>query len=800
MAGPWEDYQPQAQNAPWEEYASFKMAKAPEKQSSSFGNPADMVAGAVRGAGSIGATLLAPLDMAKDAIAGKGLSLESNRQRRADMDSALKELGANTDSYAYGGGKLIGEIAGTAGAGGVLAKPLLSVAPKLAQAIASSGFSAGAPASGLIGRAADMGARMAGGAISGGMSAGLVGENPTMGAAIGGAFPPAAKAIGVAGGAIGRGVSSIFTPQQQAMAKKIADMTGQSVDDVLKTLSMKDTSILGIKPTVPQMLQDPAISQLQRTVINAGDKSIMAREAEQNAARLAGMERIAPVYGTVNEAADNAGSLIEKFGKSELSKESKRVSALFDSVDPFNDTAIELPIDALKAAKDKYLGRGTFGAGADPMNAIRTAENIGTQVIDGIKPLSASSAGKTQSLEQAVRAAGGIRGGSGELRDLGIKQSGTTGLVNNKSGKPADLLAQDMYERGFIPDDDPATLFDYLRNGAGRNVFASDATEGGFQQAMEASMGDAPEAVRVMKPVSFNEIQSYRSSLNDAWKRASMAGNNQEAASLKEMTKAIDDKVEAVSQGFANPGESFPPDIVDTWREALKAHAEKKQRFNTGPQSRMFKKGADGQTVIQGAEIPGQFFNSRTSQIEDAKAFQRLTNSNPDLAQALKSYALTDAAQQTTKDGMLSYAKFSKWMANRSGSLGVTMSDKEKALLDEILKGLKASDFAATGGMSKGSNTAQNIEAASRAVGSGLLDNPIASFVANRFGSLGSAALNSMRNASASSKATKLGGLLSDPDLLTAELAKLNARHPMTIDPRLGLLSFRAAPILAADR
>jgi hypothetical protein len=81
----------------------------------------DVAAGVLRGAGSIGATLLAPIDVASDALAGKGLTLESNRQRRADMDSALDTLGADTDSIAYKVGKVGGEIAGTAGAGGVVA-------------------------------------------------------------------------------------------------------------------------------------------------------------------------------------------------------------------------------------------------------------------------------------------------------------------------------------------------------------------------------------------------------------------------------------------------------------------------------------------------------------------------------------------------------------------------------------------------------------------------------------------------------------------------------------------------------
>ena len=80
----------------------------------------NLLAGAVRGAGSIGATLLSPIDIAKDAIAGKGLSLESNRARRKGMDDALQSMGAEPESWMYKGGKLGGEIAGTAGMGGVL--------------------------------------------------------------------------------------------------------------------------------------------------------------------------------------------------------------------------------------------------------------------------------------------------------------------------------------------------------------------------------------------------------------------------------------------------------------------------------------------------------------------------------------------------------------------------------------------------------------------------------------------------------------------------------------------------------
>ena len=104
----------------------------------------NLVAGAVRGAGSIGATILYPVDKIGDFMDGGGLGdkvsssslsdlvkggaaapkLSRNEQRRADMDAALKTMGADPDSTMYAVGKVGGEIAGTAGAGGVAGNAL----------------------------------------------------------------------------------------------------------------------------------------------------------------------------------------------------------------------------------------------------------------------------------------------------------------------------------------------------------------------------------------------------------------------------------------------------------------------------------------------------------------------------------------------------------------------------------------------------------------------------------------------------------------------------------------------------
>jgi len=187
----------------------------------------NLAAGAVRGAGSIGATLLAPMDMAKDAIAGKGLSLESNRARRADMDSALGQLGAETDSWMYQGGKLGGEIAGTAGAGGLLAKGasavpgLAKAAPSVINALKSSGMTTGLNPTGAGAKVADMALRMGAGGVVGGASAGLVNpEDAGMGAAIGSALPPVVQGMGALGKKAGEAYAARLAKQLQEFNQK----------------------------------------------------------------------------------------------------------------------------------------------------------------------------------------------------------------------------------------------------------------------------------------------------------------------------------------------------------------------------------------------------------------------------------------------------------------------------------------------------------------------------------------------------------------------------------------------------
>lgn len=253
----------------------------------------NLLAGAVRGAGSIGATILAPYDIASDALAGKGLTLESNRQRRADIDAGLRELGAEPDSWMYAGGKLAGEIAGTAGVGSVLGvgAKAAGAAPKVVNALVSGGFKA--EGANLLART---GARAAAGAAVGGTSAAVI--DPSSAAVGTGVGAVLSTVLGPVLGKIGRAVASRFAAPsaaertamataavaeaQAALQREGVSLTmpqaaqlraaveesikaGKTIDPAALARKL-DFEALGMKPTLGQITRDPATFSLEKNL------------------------------------------------------------------------------------------------------------------------------------------------------------------------------------------------------------------------------------------------------------------------------------------------------------------------------------------------------------------------------------------------------------------------------------------------------------------------------------------------------------------------------------------------------
>lgn len=198
------------------------------------------VAGALRGAGSIGATLLAPHDMLNDYLLNRAAKQSGSTaapfetDRRAAMTGALQEMGADPSSWFFQGSKLGTEIAGTLGVGGVLgglAKGA-GATPAVVNALQSAGMTTGGRAPGAVNLLKDLALRSAaGGAVGGASTAMIDPEHAGTGAAIGAALPPAMAAVGKAGELVGSGVKAagraVFgevSPEVAALAKRAKEL------------------------------------------------------------------------------------------------------------------------------------------------------------------------------------------------------------------------------------------------------------------------------------------------------------------------------------------------------------------------------------------------------------------------------------------------------------------------------------------------------------------------------------------------------------------------------------------------
>lgn len=250
----------------------------------------NVAAGGLRGAGSIGATFFRLFE-----------SAEENAIRRQQMDEALRSMGAEPESLTYRGGKLAGEIAGTAGLGGALAKPVqmlagsIPAAAPIATALQSSGFTTG-----LVNRPVASAALRAGaGAVTGGAGSALVNPEDAAGGAIGGAVMGAAAPVVIPAAAKAAGwVWDTMSGKlvQMKAGKVLREIAGTELDAINKALGTA-------KPgrTAAQAVQEAGVINPVFQAMGEKGKAIpelvsaMAqRELGEETARKAAVEGVTP--------------------------------------------------------------------------------------------------------------------------------------------------------------------------------------------------------------------------------------------------------------------------------------------------------------------------------------------------------------------------------------------------------------------------------------------------------------------------------------------------------------------------
>lgn len=797
-------------------YAQRNFKMLPKKQETTLAQDVlqggkNALGGFIRGAGSIGATLARPFETGAE-----------NDERRARIDINMADLvGADPNSLLYKGFKLGGEVAGTAGAGGVVANAARAVpflartAAPVIEAIGSSGMTAG----GLTGKAA-FGARALGSGIAGGAQAAMVDPNDAlMGAGIGAVTPGALQLAGKFGSTVYNAVKG----GKPGAGKMLANAMGVTEDElpaIIAALNAAPESIVdGSKLTVNQALQKqgmnvPGAKLLERTAAGGvGGESLLKRYADQAAARRSALETQGALFDvSAREEANNVGNRIGATLRTQAADDSLAARVAWKGEDGLggvygralqDGVSLNLPLDAMQGAMSP-LGRGSVIAGTDARRVLGVANDIGTMELPSVAPLTQKAAKKSQSLEQAVRAAGGIRGTSGELRDLGIRESGTTGLINNKTGQQLDILAEEMYRRGFIPDSDPDTLVNAIRNKGGRNTFASDAVEGNdMQRGFEAAMGDAPAAERIPVPVPFAEFQRLRRDSGELGARLADKGSATEAGVLNDFNRLLTQRADDAANGLTMTGDNVSPQFLAQYNAARSLTKRNAEAYKGGNNIASILRKPSGQDyTLGGDEITNKLWHGGSGLADDVANLKNVLSSNnyQPTMDKLRRFIMTDAASKTTASGDLA-SQFPRYVETRMPGLLEAMEPTQLRTLENVAADIRNQDAANNVKGLLGSDTEAKV---SRALDAGLLGGDTAKRIGGLLSMKGFGA-ESLREAAANSivkyKGRTISELMTNPK--DAAKALSDSKFVESLDNEtlkaLRLSLSRSSPLLVSD-
>lgn len=444
-------------------------------------------AGVLRGAKDVVDTGAQLLSSGFDKIAGT-----NEGQRVADMNAAGKkefEAQYGKDNTSAAVGRVGGQIAATLPVGGALgagvkAAGAAGVLPRaaipLGEAIATGGMRGGTLAAdaSLVARAANMGTRMAGGAIAGGASAALVDpDSAALGAGIGAALPPSLAAAGK----VGRVVGSAIAPFTQSGKDRIVGgaLREFASDPAAAQAALRAAPevVKGSVPTTAAAAGDAGLAGLQRAVVNRTPQmaaEFAERASTQNEARTRAIEAIAGNQGKI-AAAEQARDLATGAMREAALDRAGNIQAqsLIGGIDNLladpNNAGL-LVQRALRQFRGQIADTAQDGAiNARALYAIRKDIN---DVLGGklqgesgnLKRASSQLIGVKSMIDDAIESASNRVTPSAE-RGIATGQAGAAGADGLTSGKPSaswrEYLRQ--YSDQSVPIDQMKALEDVMK-------------------------------------------------------------------------------------------------------------------------------------------------------------------------------------------------------------------------------------------------------------------------------------------------------------------------------------------------
>ena len=517
-------------------------------------------------------------------------------------------------------------------------------------------------------------AATAGGIIGGG----LAGEAGNFAGRVAGAASDQVGQMGLSRPKIlgGEGQQTIggvkASPTQVQMAgKQVAGALGE--EGVQNLQNAPEVIVPGSQPTTAQVAMTPGAAMLEKAHRTATPDPFLARQAEQNSARLGQVQGLAPANaqpGAVGQFFQQQLDALDQQGQQAVQQARTGVQQSTEALGGTQPTGAygDQARAALQTAKDPVhaqtqdLWRAVDPDGTWALPAGQARDTAG-QLIKEVSPTAQTDAQESALLQRAAQMPDVVKFG-----DLGDMRADTNAALRRLSGTP-----------GYEPNVRRLTL---LKQSIDNSI--SDALDGRVaQEAQAVAAGQMPASKTLQQ-----QVQDWYASRNAAAGSNAQGGGTSASANPQGGFAATPGVSGAAGQaggrsgniaGAPNlPGQSQPlepnlaPEHAAAYRAAVNATREEKQTFGQGGVGQVLRPGKNGEEfAVQSGAVPRKIFTGGPTEPQEVRRFIDAVG-GPDKAADIGRETLTNELRQSGiigQDGTLDPNKFARWQAKRQATI-----------------------------------------------------------------------------------------------------------------------------------
>jgi hypothetical protein len=495
--------------------------------------------------------------------------------------------------------------------------------------------------------------------------------------------------------------SSIISPltssgQEQLAGQKLTSAASDPEQVLAKIASGEHVeTVPSSEPTTYQATGDQGIGNLERAAATTQPERFIGRRADQNAARVAGIENLAPEGAQAASVGDHFGQqlrAIDEAGNATISAARQHADGALQAIG--GDGA--LGGEEAQATALQQHGQTLRGVLAGANDAARERESTLWRAIDPDNTLTVGTAplrrAATDIAEASPENARPMEGEEAQLFKLAQQQPAVQSFDEIKAlrSRLTDAMREELWSNG------KGQAYSRLSRllDAVHGTLESGVDQQVSQDKQAVASGAMPSAQTLearWQAALESEAARYQSDRN-----AGAVASGQRGTDGGRSPPSAGPYARGVSQAVpGSPGAEIPPGgrsgnapggagvspapaqptfdaaAQQRYAAARQATRERVGTFGEGPVGKALAPGQRaGDFKLPDSQVAGRFFNSGKTAAEDVQRFQQAVGGQPQASAALRDYAAFDLRRAAQRpDGSLNLTAYRRWMASHGEAL-----------------------------------------------------------------------------------------------------------------------------------